>query len=72
MQVRPPPWIVLPESVVLGILPAGSMVPVFPSLVEAVSLASPSNPSGGYSGMVASVAQQVEPCFPMESLGFPA
>ena len=47
VQVRPPPWIELPESVVLGILPVGSMVPVFPSLVEAVSLASPSHPSGG-------------------------
>ena len=49
MQVRPPPWIALPETVVLGILPAASTVQVFPNLVEAVSLASPSSPSGGYS-----------------------
>ena len=72
VQVRPPPWTELPESVVLGILPVASMVPVLPSLVEAVFLASPSSPSGGCSGMVAWAAQQVEPCFPMESLGFPA
>ena len=39
VQVRPLPWIALPETVVLGILPTASMVQVFPNLVEAVSLA---------------------------------
>ena len=59
MQVRPPPWIALPESMVLDILPAGSMVPVFPNLAEAVSLASPSSPSGGCSVIPVLVAPPV-------------
>ena len=61
MQVRPPPWTELPESVVLGILPVVSMVPVLPSLVEAVFLASPSRPSGGCSGTRVLVAELVVP-----------
>ena len=61
VQVRPPPWTELPESMVLGIRPVVSMVPVLPSLVEVVFPASPSRPSGGCSGMVALVAEPVVP-----------
>ena len=53
VPVRPLPWIALPEIVVLGILPAASMVQVLPNLVAAVSLAvlsiALSRPFGGYS-----------------------
>ena len=61
VQVRPPPWTELPESVVLGILPVVSMVPVLPSLVEVVFPALLSSPSGGCSGILALVVESVVP-----------
>ena len=61
MQVRPLTLTVHPESMVLGILPAASMVQVPPSLVAAVYLASPSSPSGGCSVIRVLVAPPVVP-----------